>query len=234
MQEGVSDGIHYLRNTGDGTPVVLLHGWGGSTASFRGTFDFLSAFGRETLLIDFPGFGDSPPPPPDWGIYEYARAVVALTETLGYSRFIPVGHSFGGRVSIILGKLDAVEKLVLVDAAGMKPRRGLRYYWKVGTFKLKRKLGLNPSGGSADYRALDETMRSVFKRVVNTFLEPELAYIDCPTLLVWGKDDRDTPLYMARRIEKAVKDCALITLHGGHYAYVDNMPTFHRILEAFL
>lgn len=234
MQEGKRGAIHYIRNVGGGTPVVLLHGWGGSIASFRGTFDFLSRAGREVVALDFQGFGSSDPPPADFGIYDYARSVVELTEFLGYERFIPVGHSFGGRVAIILGKLKSVEKVVLVDAAGMKPRRGIKYRVRVGWFKLKRKLGLKAEGGSADYRALDENMRGVFKRVVNTYLEPELSSIGCPTLLIWGRNDRDTPLYMARRLEKAIADSALVLLDGGHYAYVEQMATFHRILSAFL
>lgn len=234
MQDGTFEGMHYIRHSGSGTPVVLLHGWGGSAVSFRGTFDFLAGCGRETVAVDFPGFGDSPEPPADWGIYDYARAVVRLTEHLGYTSFIPVGHSFGGRVSIILGHLETVEKLVLVDAAGLKPRRGIRYRVRVAAFKLGRKLGLNPRGGSADYRALGENMRSVFKRVVNTHLDRELPAIACPTLIIWGDDDRETPPYMAKRLHKGIADSAVVTFQGGHYAYVENMAAFNRIVWAFV
>lgn len=234
MRIEVSTGINYIRHEGSGTPVILLHGWGGSVASFKGVFDFLSVLGREVAAIDFPGFGDSPEPPESWGIYDYARIVIEFAEALGYEKFVLVGHSFGGRVAIILGKLKAVEKIVLVDSAGLKPRRGLRYGIRVGAYKLKKRLGLRPSGGSADYRALSPGMRPVFTRVVNTHLDKELKLIGCPVLILWGDEDRETPMYMAKRLEKGIADSALIVLHGGHYSYIDDAYAFQAVLKAFV
>ena len=225
--------IYYELAEGKGIPIVLLHGWGGSHVSFAGVFNRLRADGRAAVVLDFPGFGESSPPGRDWGIYDYANVTAQLIERLGLTQVILVGHSFGGRVSIIIGKLPFVKGIVLVDSAGMKPRRGVRYYVKVSAFKAARKLGLKIRGGSADYRALSEDMRAVFKRVVNTHLECELAAIRCPTLIVWGKKDRDTPVYMAKRLSRNIADSAVVMLDGGHYSYIDSAPAFYRILTAF-
>lgn len=225
--------IYYEKCEGSGVPIILMHGWGGSHVSFEGVFNRLKSDGRAAVNIDFPGFGRSSPPGKDWGIYDYAFVTAELIDSLGYKRVLLVGHSFGGRVAIILGKLPFTAGIVLTDSAGMRPRRGVGYYLKVGAYKAAKRLGLKTEGGSADYRALDADMRRVFTRIVNTHLEKELPSLRCPTLIVWGKDDKDTPPYMARRLEKGIADSAVIFLAGGHYSYIDSAAAYYAILTAF-
>lgn len=226
--------IYYEQHFGKGIPVLLLHGWGGSHVSFQGVYDRLCRDGYAAINLDFPGFGSSGMPGTGFGIYDYAHLTAKFVEQLGLEQVIAVGHSFGGRVSILLGKLPFVKGLVLVDSAGMKPRRSAKYYIKVGWYKTAKKLGFKPVGGSADYKALAPEMRPVFNRVVNTHLECELPAIRCPTLIVWGDKDRDTPPYMAKRLGKGIRDSAVIMLPGGHYSYIDSGEAFYRILTAFV
>ena len=61
-----------------------------------------------------------------------------------------------------------------------------------------------------------------------------LERIDTPTLILWGKNDKETPLYMANKLEKKIKDSKLILLEGGHYAYVEDLANFVKILSAFV
>lgn len=225
--------LYYEMAEGSGVPIVLLHGWGGSHVSFAGLFGQLKRAGRTVVSLDFPGFGASSPPGRNWGIYDYAVVTAAFIDALHLDGVLLVGHSFGGRVAIILAKLPFVRGVVLADSAGMRPRRGPRYYLKVGAYKLAKRLGRGAGAGSADYRVLDETMRPVFVRVVNTFLERELPRIHCPVLIVWGRDDRDTPPYMAERLKKGIRDSDIVYLPGGHYSYLDSAAAFYRILTAF-
>ena len=79
---------------------------------------------------------------------------------------------------------------MLTDAAGLKPRRGFKYHFKVTLYKLKRKLKIaDNNAGSADYKVLSPAMKRVFTSVVNTFLDDYLDKIKCPTLLIWGDKD---------------------------------------------
>ena len=58
--------------------------------------------------------------------------------------------------------------------------------------------------------------------------------IKVPTAIFWGEKDKDTPLYMAKKLTKGIKDSSLFLLDGGHYAYVDDLEKFVSILSAFI
>ena len=229
--------ISYARYDGDGVPVLLLHGWGASKKAMQCLFDFIKSIGRSVISLDFPYFGESDAPPSDWGVYDYANITREFMLALGVGKAVILGHSFGGRVGIILAAdFDMAEKLVLVDSAGLKPRRGIRYKTKVLCYKIKKKLKLVKKGaGSADYNALPEFMKPVFVRVVNTHLDKTLKNISVPTLIVWGRNDKDTPMYMAKKFEKKIKDSGLVVLeNAGHFSYADKYPVVCSVLKAFV
>ena len=87
--------------------------------------------------------------------------------------------------------------------------------------------------GSADYLALPPCMRGVFVNVVNTFLEPYLSKIQSRTLIVWGQNDKETPLYMAKRFKRKIKNSSLMVLNGGHFVFLDCPLTFYKIVREF-
>ena len=71
-------------------------------------------------------------------------------------------------------------------------------------------------------------------KVINDNLEPLLEKIKAPTLLIWGEKDEDTPIYMAKIMEKKIKDSGLVIIEkGSHYSYIDNMPKFKGALKYF-
>ncbi|MBQ6692571.1 MAG: alpha/beta hydrolase [Clostridia bacterium] len=241
--------IHYERQ-GQGKPVLILHGWGASIEAVRPIMNCMTQLGYEAIAIDFPGFGETKEPPTAWGVPEYAAMTKAFIETLGIRGCDLICHSFGGRVTILLASEDHTlfSRLVLVDAAGVKPKRGAKYYIRVYSFKaLKRlaKIGLldktfhisekQKNAGSADYRALKtDVMRDTFKRVVNLDLTDRLSAIENETLLVWGDQDTATPLYQAKVMEKNIKKAGLAVLEGaGHFSYADKYPQFAAVMKAF-
>ncbi len=229
--------ISYERYCGDGTPVLLLHGWGASAKAMQGLFDFVKSLGRSVISIDFPYFGGSDAPPGDWGVYDYARITHEFMKALEAEKAVIVGHSFGGRIGILLASdYNAAEKLVLIDSAGLKPRRGIKYRLKVAFYKIEKKFGRAKKGaGSADYNALPDFMKPVFVRVVNAHLDKKLENICVPTLILWGKDDKDTPLYMAKKFEKNIKDSGLVVFeNAGHFSYADRFAETCAVLGAFV
>lgn len=220
---------------GDGKPVALLHGWGASSDAMGGIFNSLSRSGRRVCALDFPGFGKSGYPPESWGIYEYADCVQYVLSNLGFDKPAVVGHSFGGRVALILASRGVASRIVLTDAAGLKPKYSLRKAIAVRRYKAKKRKGKDVSEmGSADYAALPPEMRKVFVRVVNTHLDSLLPLIDVPTLLFWGRDDKDTPPYMARKFHRRIADSGLIMLKGaGHFAYAERADVFNAAVRVF-
>jgi len=212
-----------------------LHGWGGSADSFLFVAKDLCKNYRVTL-VDFYGFGKSPEPVCPMTVPDYAQTLIELFREQKIEKAIIIAHSFGGRVAINLAskRADLVEKLVLIDSAGVKPRRKLSYYIKVLRHKIRRALGLKGLEGSSDYRVLSSVMKETFKLIVNYDQKKELKRIVAPTAIFWGEKDKETPLYMARIMNRKIKNSALFVLSGGHFSYIDDYFRFKKILDAFL
>jgi pimeloyl-ACP methyl ester carboxylesterase len=232
-------------------PVVVLHGWGASIGAVASIQSFLSMSHR-TVAIDLPGFGASDPPPVPWSSREYAELLRAFLAQHGIGRASFVGHSFGGKLSIVLAATwpEMVEKLVLVDSAGIPPKRGASYYAQVYAYKAGRRLlattrlngtiaaplqrRFDSRFGSDDYRQAG-SMRGTLVRVVNEDLRPLLPRIAAPTLLIWGERDDSTPLSDGRLMERLIPDAGLVVFPGaGHYAYADDFDRFSRVVGHFL
>ena len=220
---------------GEGEDVVFLHGWGASASAFLFVADVFADLYRVTL-VDFAGFGDSDEAKTPLDVPRYAADVIAIFDALNISSATLVCHSFGGRVGMELAAnfSDRVQKLVLVDSAGLKPRRGLKYHVRVGAHKLLKRLGFKGLKGSKDYRSLSPVMKETFKNTVNYDQFYLLCNISCPTAIFWGKRDRETPTYMARKLRRNIADSALFMLDGGHFCYAQDSAKFVAVLKAFL
>ncbi len=246
----------YYEQHGEGSRnVLLLHGWGCSTALWKPVTERLMHRARVTVL-DFPGHGQSGRPPVPWGAPEFSRMIEELILALGLKGCDIIGHSHGGRVALYLAseRPGLVGKLVLAGAAGLRAepteaqkKRGEAYRRLRGLSDLldrakifgalpeKMRDALRKKYGSRDYNALDEEMRKTFVKLVNLDLTDRLCKVQAPTLLVWGDQDTETPLWMGQKMEKLIPDAGLVILKGGtHYAYLEKTADFLRIVEHFL
>ena len=232
---------------GNGKVVLLLHGWGGEAASFQPVFEWL-AQSHKVYALDLPGFGKSQMPPTAWSTSDYAQFVAAFLEKIDIPKTHLIGHSFGGRISIILSAEypEKVDKLILVDSAGIKPPRTMKYYFRVAIAKFGKFLrrsgkfgkhlanAVSQHTGSKDYREAGD-MRATLVKVVNQDLRPLLSQIAAPTLLIWGENDTDTPVSFGQIMEKEIPDAGLVVLkEAGHFSYLDKFPQFCRIVANFL
>lgn len=204
--------------------------------SFGGAIARLSFGGRTCAAIDFPYFGGSEPPPSDWSLRDYTVITERAIDKLGLTDIILIGHSFGGRVAIdMAARTNRVRKLVLVDAAGLRPKRGLRRRIRDMRFRRDKAKGRDTlKYYSPDYLALPENMRGVFSRIVSEDLSDRLPLISCPTLIVWGREDKETPPYMAKRLRKGISGGRIVWLDGGHFAYAEKPLAFEAALEEFI
>ena len=148
-----------------------------------------------------------------------------------------IGHSFSGTIAIILSavKRSLVHSCILIDSAGMKPRRSVKYRFNLVKYKFYKKLGLKKlKKGSVDYERLSPSMKETFKSIVNTYLEDYARKMSVKTLIVWGNQDEETPIYMAKRLNKLIKNSQLKILDGGHFSFMDCRLEFYAILKEFL
>lgn len=205
----------------------------------------------QVLLYDAPGFGDSDDPKEVWGTEDYADFLKDLCDYFGIKKADFIGHSFGGKTLTIFSVKykDLVNRLILIDASGVLPKRGLDYYFKVYSFKVLKKVytffhsgqgkdaalqAFYKKFGSDDYQQAQGIMRKTFVKVVNESTEDYFPKITHPTLLIWGKDDEATPLWMGKVFEDKIPDAGLVELNGGHYSYVDDYGTFSAVIGSFL
>lgn len=222
------------------TPILFLHGWGGNTKSFM----FCAKAVKDTpcILLDFPPFGDSNEMFNPWTIQNYASLVLELCKHLNITKINVVAHSFGGRVAIeIASNTNLIKNLLLTGSAGLKCK-SFKVKAKENIYKIQKflsKLKLYPkrkllNRGSEDYKNLSNVMKKTFINVVNYDQTKLLCKIKCPTLLVWGNLDKETPFYFTKIFKKHIKDCEVITFEGlGHFAYLQKPYTFIQIIINF-
>ena len=248
----VIDGLNInYTDEGNGTPVLLLHGWGSSLPLYRRIIDSLK--GRCRLVaVDFPGCGGSDTMSEPWDIKSYSDFVLKFMAAVGLENPIMIGHSHGGRVTLYMSAMGLVSppKIVLLDSAGLIPKKTVKQKLKAKSFKaIKRVLTLplikNYSEpllckarnhyGSADYNAAPEVLRKTLVSLVNTDLRDIIPNIKCPTLLIWGENDTATPLSDAKIIESLIPDSGLCVIKGtGHYSFCEQPYQAHAILNSFI
>ncbi|MGZ4201547.1 MAG: alpha/beta fold hydrolase, partial [Thermoleophilaceae bacterium] len=106
--------------SGDGPPIVFVHGLGGAWQNWLENIP-RAATERRTIALDLPGFGESEMPPGDISVPGYGRCVEELCERLGLGEVVLVGNSMGGFISaeVAIQRPQRVARLVLVSAAGI-------------------------------------------------------------------------------------------------------------------
>ncbi|GHS88403.1 alpha/beta hydrolase [Synergistales bacterium] len=246
------------RETGarNGLAVVFLHGWGVDFSYFLPVMERLKESMR-VCALDLPGFGGSDEPPVAWGVDDYADFVRAFLTDIGAMRAVLIGHSFGGRIAIKLtARREAdragleIPRIILIDSAGIRPKKTLTRKIKNIFYKIVRRIlsidiiqkkypdiieRWRVKNGSADYRNASPRMRESLVKVVSEDLTPCLPLVSCPALLVWGENDKATPLRDARVMESLIPDAGLVVLRGaGHYSFIEQSGIFNRVLDSFL
>lgn len=238
---------------GEGKNILLLHGWGSKLDFFGGIIENLSK-SNKVYAIDLPGFGATGEPKEAWAVDNYVDFIIEFIEKMNIEEITLLGHSFGGRVIIKLVNRKnlkfKVDKIVLIDSAGIKPKPNKKGSMKTRIYKTLKFLvanklvlkifpnalnNLKKKFGSADYRNATPVMRDTLVKTVNEDLTDLLPNITQSTLLIWGDKDTATPIEDAKKMESLIKDSGLVTLKGaGHFSFLEQPILVNRVLESFL
>ncbi len=250
MQVKIQDWNIYYETMGEGNPVILLHGWLANLETMRPIAHSLSQ-NFKVYLVDIVGFGKSDLPEYPLNTNDFGDFLAELIKQLEIKNPILIGHSNGGRMIINAVGRGIVQprKIVLMDSAGLVPKRKPKYYVKVGIFKTgklflnklpdvgaikKFKEKLLNHVGSADYKASAPVLRETMKKIVNEDMAHLLPNIKVPTLLIWGTNDTDTPISDAKKMENLIPDCGLVEYkNSGHFAYLQNIQNCNAVLNEF-
>ncbi len=236
---------------GEGQPVLALHGWGATLNSFWPVAERLGSLGYQVHMLDLPGFGQTDLPPRPWGVADYVRFVVAYLDALDLKRVAVLGHSFGGRIALMLAAEhpERVSKMVLADSAGLRAPLSIKHHLRNWLARSARKTldvlrlhawrdrlqtSYNRRYASEDYLTAGP-LRETFVRVIQEDLASYAERVSAPTVLIWGDQDKDTPLWQGRRLEQLIPDAGLVVFQGaGHFSYLERLNDYIRIVDHFL
>lgn len=235
----------YYQRTGRGKNLVILHGWGQDSSSFWPLVDLLKQ--DFTLwLIDLPGFGRSDLPRKSLTVSDYAEIVKEFLKKNRLIKPICLGHSNGGRILIKLCSSypDLVEKLILEDSSGIKPKQDIikpLFYalakishFVPNLFGLKIKLRYHFYNSlEADYLKAGE-MKETLTNMLAEDLTSDLAKITVPTFVIWGEKDKAVPLKDGKKIYQLIPDSRLEVLGNvGHFPHLEDLGKFVYLVKDF-
>lgn len=214
--------------------ILILHGWGLSGGHYKDLTDLLTQNGHRVLTPDLPGFGQEKAPQSPYHLSDYVAFVISYLKKHKIRKVTIIGHSFGGRIGILLSSTypSLVHELILTGVPGFKAESSgrivlFRMIAKAGmrVFSLP---GLNRFGESArallyraaktsDYKRTTGVMRETFKIIINEDLAISMRKLTVPTRLIWGKNDTITPVTTAYRMKKCIPNAKLLIIpHAGH------------------
>lgn len=240
---------HYVQ-VGSGTKtVVILHGWADASASFTPLIQHLSQT-YTVIAIDLPGFGGSALPPGTWNLDNYVLFISHfLAKIDAPAIWAYIGHSNGGAMAIRglgTGALTA-ERLVLLASAGIRGVHGRRNQWlKVLTKTGKVASSPLPARMRKQLRAklyktvgsdmlVAEQLQETFKKIVADDVRNDAVGIAVPTLLIYGEQDQDAPVWYGEEFHELITDSTLQILPGaGHFVHLDRPEVVEASVETFL
>ena len=223
---------------GEGQDVVLLHGWGQNIKMMEPLAKRIDENKRITI-IDLPGFGLSNEPETSYSVYDYVDFLVEFFKELEIKKPILIGHSFGGRLSIIYASKYDVEKIVLLGSPCVRHEYKS---FKQSLLKFLKKLKIfNPivnlmkkHTGSVDYRKASPRMREVLVKTVNEDLSECAKNVKCEALLIWGESDTAVPVSQAKELDELLENSKLIILPGTHYLYLEKLGEVSKLIKEFI
>jgi pimeloyl-ACP methyl ester carboxylesterase len=263
--EVVVDGtrLRYIE-AGRGTPVVLLHGMGASMYAWRKNIAALAGAGFRVIAFDNRGFGFSDQPTSGYDNAAYARLAIALLDSLRLVDAVLVGHSMGGAIAadVAIEHPQRVRGLVLIASAGLGTREPMLFRvarWPVVgavvmSLRSRGFTGRLLRASYADPRQVTEedvdqyyapvaragsgaALRAVLRQFRFDDLRGQgrLDRIACPTLVLWGEEDRWVPVALGRALAAGIPRSALVIVpRAGHSVQEEAPDEVNRLVIKFL
>ncbi len=234
--------------------LLVLHGWGADVSAMLPVINILKGY-YDVTAFDFPAHGGTGMPEGDWTVKKYADFTVEFINALNLKGCNVLAHSFGARVAVEIAanKPELFNKIILTGAAGIRKqptaqqrRRQASYKMQSAWLNLMSKLpfakekaaisseNLRKKYSSKDYLALPDSMRQTFKNIISYDQRTLLKKIKNKTLLIWGRDDTETPLMAAEIFHKEIPDSRLVIMQGGHFAFASYPAAFCDFVLDFI
>lgn len=236
---------------GKGFPLLILHGWNGSSDSWRKVIENLDN-DFQVICPDFPGFGKSETPKIAWNLDDFVNWLRNLVDFLNLEKFFLLGHSFGGRVAIKFSICfqEKVKALILANSAGIKQNLDFKGWIifqlsKIGNVLFSPKILFRFKDWARnffyqifrikDWAKAKGVMRETMKKVIEEDLLSELEKIKIKTLIIWGEKDKIIPLKYANIFREKIKNSDLKILSKTHHSpHLEKPEILAKVIRNFL
>jgi pimeloyl-ACP methyl ester carboxylesterase len=228
---------YYVLGPDSGPPLVLVHGLGGQAADWQKLAPFLTKAGFRVYLPDLPGYGESEQPANfSYSTPDEAFIVVGFLDAAGLKQVDLGGWSMGGWIvqRVASDHPDRVRRLLLFDSAGLyrKPDWNTALFTPASPAELDQldvllmpKPPVVPGFIARDFLRTSQRNAWVIHRALDSMLTGRdvtdnlLPDLKMPVLIVWGAEDRITPLSQGEKIHKLISQSQLEVIGGcGHLA----------------
>jgi len=240
---------------GKGSPVILIHGLGADSHHWAANIGPLSQSFR-VIALDQIGYGQSDKPLIRYNAENFTAYLDGFLEALKIPKASLVGNSLGGWVALdfAIRHPHRVEKLVLVDSAGLRPTAALKWpeggkktvsplttQWFFDLMEANKEWATVDLGPNAFERHVQNgdsyTVASSVAEMVtgHDFEDEKLGKVRAPTLIIWGRDDLLIPLPMGEELHRGIAGSQLVIIEGtGHIPMVGKPAEFNEAVRKFL
>jgi 2-hydroxy-6-oxonona-2,4-dienedioate hydrolase len=244
----VQTNLFQFTEAGEGEPILLLHGLFGRLSNWQDTIDYFSKKYR-VIIPELPVYEKSLPKEGLDGLVEFLDSFI---QSLNLDKVTLVGNSLGGHVAILytVKHPDKVERLVLTGSSGLYENSLGVSYPKRGSYKYVEEKVRNifhnqrvatPQLVDEVYEVVNNVNKTIkvikMARSANTNnVASILDRINVPVLLIWGKQDKVTPIDIAYRFEKLIPGDVRLHIidQCGHVPMMEHPEEFNKVLETFL
>ena len=241
------NGFSYIETNPSKETLVLLHGLLGTLSNFNG---IITQFG-DAYNIVFPMLPIFDLPLKKAGLGGLLKYIESFIEYKNFSNINLLGNSLGGHLAQLytLKHPERVQSLILTGSSGLFENAMGSTFPKRGNYEYIKKKAedtfYDPSVATKElvdelFEAVNDRNKALriiitAKSAIRHNLEDKLDQINCPTLLVWGKEDGVTPLFVGEKFNKLIKYSKLVVVEKcGHAPMMERPDKFNTILSDFL
>ncbi|MBI1221822.1 MAG: alpha/beta fold hydrolase [Bacteroidetes bacterium] len=229
----------YYEEYGDGTPLLLLHGYGGCTQNWHPFVPELAKH-YKLILVDLPGHGYSGILAQPFSHKESARVVLLLMDVLKIENVSAMGMSTGGMVLLHMAiqNPDRIKAMVLISATTHFPEQARQIMRRVSLDTMPDEVRMMyqkcASGGEEQIRQLVSSFNALGDDYDDMNIsEGILSGISTSTLIIHGEKDQFFPLEIAESMCRCIRKSELWMIPGGEHVpvYTSGLPFVQRSLD---
>ena len=237
----------YLES-GEGRPIIILHGLMGNLSNFDGVFDHFSKKGYQVLMPELPIYSL---PLLKTNVKNLASFIREFTQFKKLENYLLLGNSLGGHIALYYAKHypDNVAGIVLTGSSGLYENSMGESYPKRGDYEYVKKKAqdvfYDPEIATKEiiddvYESINDRNKlirtlAIAKSAIRHNMSKDLPTMTMPAGLIWGKNDTVTPPEVAEEFHKLLPNSSLYWIEKcGHAPMMEHPEIFNEYLDAWL